>query len=106
MDSPWALFDGATPQIRSLSLGFASGERGNENFVLQSGETRVLYIANSYTSVDSAKIASLGFYSTEVRSDGLLLKRTKTTSLIRLDSSFKAIKKLSKKIFFKSLNSD
>lgn len=106
MDSPWALFDGATPQIRSLSLGFASGERGNENFVLQSGETRVLYIANSYTSVDSVKIASLGFYSTEVRSDGLLLKRTKTTSLIRLDSSFKAIKKLSKKIFFKSLNRD
>ena len=106
MDAPWALFDGATPQIRSLSLGFSSGERGSNNFILKVGETKLIYVANAYTLIDSPRIANLGFYSTEVKSNGLLLKRTKTTSLIKLDTSFKAIKRLSKRIFFKSSYED
>lgn len=102
MDSPWALFDGATPQTRSLSIGFAAGERGSDNFTLLPGETRVMYIANSYTTIDNQRIAALGFYQNEIRSDGFNLKRTRTSSLIKADTSFRAIRKLSKRIFFKS----
>lgn len=102
MDSPWALFDGATPQTRSLSIGFAAGERGSSNFTLLPGETRVMYIANCYTSIDNPRIAALGFYQNEIRSDGFYLRRTRTSSLIKADTSFRAIRKLSKRIFFKS----
>ncbi len=102
MDSPWALFDGATPQIRSLALGFTGGERGTENLILLPGETKVMYFANSYTQIDSPRIATAGFYNTEVKNDGLYLKRSRTQAIIRLDTSFRAIRKLSKKIFLKS----
>ena len=102
MDSPWALFDGATPQIRSLSLGFAAGERGSENFVLAPGETKVMYFGNIYTMIESQRIAGFGFFSNEVTKDGFLLKRTRHESLIKADTSFRAIRKLSRKIFLKS----
>ncbi len=102
MDSPWALFDGATPQIRSLSLGFASGERESNSFSLLPGETKVMYIANIYTLIDSLRIASLGFYDNEIKNEGFFLKRTRTLNTVKCDTAFKAIRKLSKKIFLKS----
>ncbi len=102
MDSPWALFDGATPQIRSLSLGFAAGERGSENFVLAPGETKVMYFGNIYTMIESQRIAGFGFFSNEVTKDGFLLRRTRHENLIKADTSFRAIRKLSRKIFLKS----
>ncbi len=102
MDSPWALFDGATSQVRSLSLGFTCGPRGTENLILIPSETKLMYFASSYTRIDSPRIAALGFYNTEVKSDGLLLKRTRTQAHIKLDTSFRAVRKLSKKIFLKS----
>ena len=52
MDAPWALFDGATPQIRSLSLGFTYGESGSRNFSLAPGETRTCYFGASYSFLD------------------------------------------------------
>lgn len=104
MDSPWALFDGATPQIRSLSLGFASGERGSNNFSLLPGETKTFYIANSYSTLDSQRVASLGHSSYEIKNNGIFFKRTKASSLLSCDTSFKAIRKISKRIFFKSFN--
>ena len=102
MDSPWALFDGATPQTRSLSLGFAAGERGSSNFILRPGETKVMYIANAYTTIDNPRIAAMGFYQNDIRSDGFYLRRTRTLSVIKADTSFRAIRKLSKRIFLKS----
>ncbi len=102
MDSPWALFDGATPQVMALSVGFASGERGNHNFTLLPGETKVMYTANIYTLLESSRIASAGFYDNEVKSDSLCLKRTRSLNIIKADTSFRAIRKLSKKIFLKS----
>lgn len=105
MDSPWAVFDGATPQIRSLSLGFSAGERGSNNFSLLPGETKIILLANVYTQVDSSRIASMGFYNYEIKNDGFYLKRTRTQSRIAFDSSFKAIRKISKKLFFKGSSS-
>ncbi len=102
MDAPWALFDGATPQVRSLSLGFAAGERGSANTVLLPGETKLMYFANCYSRIDSPRIAQAGFMSAEATKDGFLLRRTRHECLVRIDTSFRAIRKLSKRIFLKS----
>ena len=102
MDAPWALFDGATPQTRSLSLGFCAGERGSENFVLQSGETRTCYMGSLYSFVDNQRLASMGFFSNEIRPEGFILKRTKSTFHLEADLTFKALRKVSRRLFFRA----
>lgn len=102
MDAPWALFDGSTPQERTLSLGFTAGERGSYNFVLMPGETKTCYFGAIYSFVDNQRIASMGFFANEIRPDGFALKRTKTTSLLSSDTAFKALRKISKRLFFRA----
>ena len=106
MDAPWALFDGATPQIRSLSLGFTYGESGSRNFSLAPGETRTCYFGASYSFLDNQRLSSLGFFTNEIRPEGFILKRTKSLSLVSADTSFKALRKISKRLFFRAQNGE
>ena len=104
MDAPWALFDGATPQVKSLSLGFTYGESGSSNVALNPGETKTCYMAALFSYVDNQRLASLGFFTNETKPEGFMLKRTKSTFLCEADTAFKALRKVSKRLFFRAQN--
>ena len=104
MDAPWALFDGATPQVKSLSLGYSYGESGSMNFSLNPGETKTCYVAAMFSYIDNQRLASLGFFSNETKPEGFMLKRTKSMFLCEADTAFKALRKVSKRLFFRAQN--
>lgn len=98
MDAPWALFDGATPEIRAVTLGFNTGPKGTRNIVLQPGETRTVYVGNGFVSYDNPRIG-LGFYSVEPTDDGLVFKRTKSWAFMAADHRFTALKAQMERLF-------
>ena len=104
MDAPWALFDGATPQVKSLSLGYSYGESGSMNFSLNPGETKTCYVAAMFSYIDNQRLASLGFFSNETKPEGFMLKRTKSMFLCEADTAFKDLRKVSKRLFFRAQN--
>lgn len=99
MDAPWALFDGACPQIMALTCGFNSGPKGSRNFVLGKGEHKIIYVANAFQCYDNPRIGQ-GFYSVEFTDAGIVFKRTKSWAMIPIDYRFKAIREQSARIFF------
>lgn len=99
MDAPWALFDGATPIVQSLTVGFNAGPKGTKNFSLEKGESKTIYVANGFCSYDNPRI-SMGYYLNEISEKGFTLKRTKSTAFIPADTGFKALRRISKRIFF------
>lgn len=104
MDAPWALFDGATPQVSALSVGFSYGESSKKEFVLAPGETKATFIASGYAYLDTPRLSIKEYLSKEVKKEGIVLKKNKNSTLIPLDTSFKAIRKFSKKLFFMAQN--
>lgn len=98
MDAPWALFDGATPEVYALTVGFNTGPKGTKNLMLGKGESKVLYLANGFMAYDNPRIG-LGVYSTECTGHGVVFKRTKSTAVMPMDTSFRAIRALSKRLF-------
>ena len=92
----------STPQVKSLSLGFAYGESGSNNFSLNPGETKTCYMAALFSYVDNQRLASLGFFSNETKPEGFMLRRTKSTFLCEADTAFKALRKVSKRLFFRA----
>ena len=99
MDAPWALFDGACPEVMALTCGFNSGPKGSRNFVLAPGEHKIIYVANAFQCYDNPRLG-LGFYSAEFTEDGVVFKRTKSWAMIPVDYRFKAIREQSARIFF------
>ena len=99
MDAPWALFDGACPEVMALTCGFNSGPKGSKNLILAPGEHRIIYIANAFQSYDNPRIG-MGYYSTEFTEEGVVLKRTKSWAMIPIDHRFRAIRELSRRVFF------
>ncbi len=98
MDAPWALFDGATPEIRAVTLGFNTGPKGTANIAIEPGQSRLLLVGNGFMSYDNPRIG-LGFYSTELTDDGIVFKRTKSWALMAADHRFTAIRALAGKLF-------
>ena len=98
MDAPWALFDGACPEVMSLTCGFNSGPKGSKNFVLAPGERRIIYVANAFQCYANPRIG-MGFYSAEFTEDGVVFKRTKSWAMIPIDHRFQAIREQSARIF-------
>ena len=98
MDAPWALFDGACPEVMSLTCGFNSGPKGSRNFVLAPGERRIIYVANAFQCYDNPRIG-MGFYSAEFTEEGVVFKRTKSWAMIPIDHRFQAIREQSARIF-------
>lgn len=99
MDAPWALFDGATPIVQSLTVGFNSGPKGTRNLSIAPGKSKTILIANGFYSYDNPRIG-MGFYSNEISADGFCLKRTKSYAFLSADTAFKTLRKISKRIFF------
>ena len=93
MDSPWALWDGGTAQVFSVSLGFNYGPSGSRNFTLQPGEQKMLYWGDAFQRYENPRM-NLGFYSCECLEKGVLMKRTKSSLFIPLDHSFTALKEV------------
>ena len=93
IDAPWALFDGGTSQVSSLSVGFNSGPKGTRNMALIPGEEKKIMYALGFFNYDNPRI-SLGFYSGECHSDSFTFKRTKSAMHIKADTSFARIRKL------------
>ena len=98
-DAPWALFDGAAPEVMALSVGFNAGPKGSDNFALNSGESKCIYIGNAFMNYENPRM-NLGFYSNTVTPNGFVLKRTKSYIYLKADTSFEALKKISKPLFF------
>lgn len=98
MDSPWALYDGGTPQIMALTCGFNAGPKGTRNMVLSPGEAKTMYVANAFASYDNPRIG-LGYYATEFTEDGVVFKRTKSWAMIPVDHRFRAIRRQAEKVF-------
>ena len=97
MDAPWALFDGATPEIRAVTLGFNTGPKGTRNLSLEPGETKMILIGNGFISYDNPRLG-LGFYSVELTEEGFVFKRTKSWAMLSADYEFRAIKALAAKL--------
>lgn len=98
MDTPWALFDGATSQVFSLSLGMNYGPKHTKNFVLEGGKSKTLYYADAFLGYENPRM-NLGFYTTEFIEGGILFKRTKSTIFVPADHNFEAIANVSKALF-------
>ncbi len=98
MDAPWALFDGATPEVRSVTLGFNTGPKGTRNMALEPGESKIILLGNGFMSYDNPRLG-LGFFSVELSEEGMVFKRTKSWALLPADHKFKAIKALAAKLF-------
>ena len=98
MDSPWSFWDGGTSQVFSLTSGFNFGPKGTRNLSIAPGEYKVLYYANAFSSFENPRMG-LGFYTLEATSDGVQMKRTKSTMNIKIDTSFDKIRKLRKRVF-------
>ena len=104
MDAPWALFDGATPAVQSLTVGFNAGPKGTKNLVLEPGQSKTFFIANGFCSYENPRIG-MGFYTNEISAHGFNLKRTKSTVFLSADTGFKALRRISKRIFFQGSES-
>ena len=101
MDAPWALFDGATPEVMALTFGFNTGPKGTRNVSIAPGETKMVYVGNAFSSYDNPRL-SLGFFSTELTDDGVVFKRTKSWAFMPLDHRFSAIKAQCQRLFSES----
>ena len=99
MDAPWALFDGATPQVMAVTAGFNSGPKGTRNLAIEPGQSKNIYIGTAFSHYTNPRL-SLGFYNNEVDDIGFIFKRTKSSILIPADTRFTALRKLSKRVFF------
>ena len=98
MDSPWSFWDGGTGQVFSLTSGFNFGPKGTRNVSIPAGESRVLYYANVFSAFDNPRMG-LGFYTLDTTSDGIMMKRTKSTMSIKVDYTFQKIRELRKRVF-------
>ena len=81
MDAPWALFDGATPEVRAVTLGFNTGPKGTSNLSIAPGESKLFMVGNGFMSYDNPRIG-LGFYSVELAEEGIVFKRTKSWAMM------------------------
>ena len=103
MDAPWAIFDGACPQVMALTCGLTSGPKDSKSLILRPGEHKVIYLANAFQCYDNPRIG-LGFSSVEFTDSGIVFKRTKSWAMIAFDYTFSALREQSERIFSSQLN--
>ena len=97
IDAPWALFDGGTSQVYSLTVGFNSGPKGTRHMHLEGHQEAKILYANGYFNYENPRI-SLGFYSCDIADDAFTFKRTKSTMRVNADTSFSRIRELYKNL--------
>lgn len=108
-ESPWALYNGGMSQ--QYSVNCASGIHNifhglqdtsqlletDTTFTIEPGQTRHLYYGTAFAPYENARIGG-NFFSAEQQELGIILKRTKSTAIIEADSTFAALKGLSKRV--------
>jgi hypothetical protein len=108
-ESPWALYNGGMSQ--QYSVNCASGIHNifhglqdtsqlletDTTFTIEPGQTRHLYYGTAFAPYENARIGG-NFFSAEQQEQGIILKRTKSTAIIEADSTFAALKGLSKRV--------
>lgn len=102
MDAPWALFEGGTPQVFSLTTGFGIMNHKGAissavNGTIFPGEVRTVVYGNAFTSYDNPRISN-GFFSVEKADHGLVCKRTKSYAYIQADYHFSAIRQIAERL--------
>lgn len=98
LDAPWALWDGATSQVFSATLGLNWGPSRTRNFLIEAGSSKLLYYAQAFFSYENPRM-SLGFPSFDAVDGGFLAKRTKSTFFVPCDHSFNVIRSVSSSLF-------
>ena len=102
MDTPYALYEGGTPQVFTLTAGFGCMDdhgafNQDKNCVLLPGESKTFLSGHAFTSFDNPRISG-GFYSVEKADHGLVCKRTKSYAYIQADYSFTVIRNLASRL--------
>mgnify|MGYP001029160571 CR=1 FL=1 len=98
MDAPWALYEGGTPQVYSLTLGAGYMNHHNKfeespTFALQSNVTKRFIYANAFLPYENTRMNN-GFYSMEIGDKILTMKRTKSYTQFAADNKFEIISAL------------
>ena len=111
-ETPWSFYSGGMSQQYSLNCGAGTNHLysgleeaqrdpkilGADSIVtIASGDTKALYYATAFAPYDNNRIGG-NFYSVEQTSEGLLLKRTKSSALIPSDPTFSSLKALSRRL--------
>ena len=94
-DSPWALYEGGTPQVLSVTTGFGYY---NEPRTIEPGESKDFIYAQAFMPYKNPRIG-LGYHNISFNEKDILLSRTKTTHSIKAETNFSTIIKLSEKYF-------
>ncbi|MBR1937710.1 MAG: hypothetical protein IJ836_01995 [Spirochaetales bacterium] len=102
MDTPWALYDGATPEVFSFTAGFGYLDShgsldGDDKLIIPIGGSKIMLAGQALMRYDNARMNS-GFYSLEKGDNCLICKRTKSTITIPCNHDFSVIRKLAREI--------
>ncbi len=102
MDTPWALFDGGTPELYSITTGAGKMDHHGAFSSLQMnrlkpGEVKFVLSGQAFTSYDNPRLNG-GFYTVEKTEHGLVCKRTKSYAYIQADYDFSIIRQLASKL--------
>lgn len=103
MDSPWALYEGGTSQVFSLTTGFGRIDHHDTfstpgRFVLKPGESMDIVSGQAFTSYDNPRMSN-GFYTMEKEEGALVFKRTKSYLVVPCDYGFTTVRTLSQRLF-------
>lgn len=102
MDSPWALYEGGTGQVFSLTVGHGRLDHhgvlaGPSSWTLKPGGTVDIVSGQAFTSFDNPRLGG-GFYTLEHEEFGLVLKRTKSYAYIQCDYEFRTVRELADRL--------
>jgi len=108
MESPWALYEGGTPQVFSLTVGAGVMAHGGafgspERISIPPSESRMMLYGQALAHYQNPRMG-LGFYSCDVSDDSIVFKRTKSFMRIGADTGFSSIMKLGKRVMSESVN--
>ena len=94
-DSPWALYEGGSPQVLSVTTGFGYY---NEERVIAPGESKDFIYGQAFMPYKNPRMG-LGYHNIAFNEKEILLSRTKSTHSIKAETDFKTILGLGEKLF-------
>lgn len=102
MDVPWALYEGGTPQVYSLTIGAGYMDHNGvfDNpclYSLEPGDTKRMLYANAFMPYENTRMNG-GYYTMEKGEGTLTMKRTKSTLSFPADYKFEIISELMAKL--------
>jgi hypothetical protein len=98
MDAPWALYEGGTPQVFSLTLGAGYMDHHgafptSPTYSLSPSESKRFIYANAFLPYENTRLNN-GYYTMEKGDMSLTMKRTKSYTQFAADYRFRIISTL------------